>query len=284
MDDGASGTGKPVSSQRPSRIAIMISTYKAAPFLSMTLQGYAQQSDREFSIYIADDGSGPEIADLIEAFRARHSIPIRHLWHEDKGYRRALALNRAIHVVQEPYIVLTDADCVPLPDMVATHKRIAEQGILIRGSRVLISEGKTALLGEAATWSADQSFMQWLQWRMQGHINRLFPILMPAFTSGESVRLPGIRGCHFAFWTGDARQVNGFDSSYEGWGREDSDFAARLFHAGVKRKNLYGMPVMHLWHKEASRDRLGANDDMLSRCLLERRIRAIEGLGELAAP
>ncbi|HCS13835.1 MAG: hypothetical protein COS82_09790 [Zetaproteobacteria bacterium CG06_land_8_20_14_3_00_59_53] len=271
----------------PDRIAIIVSTYNAAPFLTMTLEGYARQSDRAFSIYIADDGSGPEVAAVIEAFRARHDIAIRHLWHEDKGYRRALALNRAINVVEEPYIVLTDADCVPLPDMVATHKSIAEQGILIRGSRVLISEDKTAALGKAATlgkdtaWNPDQSLMRWLQWRMRGHINRLFPILMPAFTSAESEKLPGIRGCHFAFWTSDARQVNGFDSSYEGWGREDSDFAARLFHAGVKRKNLYGMPVLHLWHKEASRDRLGENNDILSRCLAEKRIRAIQGLDEL---
>jgi len=272
-----------MTTQRPSRIAIIISTYNAAPFLSMTLEGYAQQSDREFSIYIADDGSGPEIAAVIKAFSNRHDIPIRHLWHEDNGYRRALALNRAIDVVTEPYIVLTDADCVPLPDMIATHKSIAEQGMLIRGSRVLISEGKTAALGKAAAWSPDQSFLQWLQWRMRGYINRLFPILMPPFTSSQSEKLPGIRGCHFAFWTADARQVNGFDSSYEGWGREDSDFAARLFHAGVKRKNLYGMPVMHLWHKEASRDRLGTNDDILNRCLQEKRIRAIQGLDELAA-
>jgi len=266
----------------PSKLAIIVSTYNAAPFLRMTLEGYAQQNDKQFSLYIADDGSGPEIAQVIEDFRSRHDIPIHHLWHEDRGYRRALALNRAIAAVDEPYIVLTDADCVPLPGMIAAHKSIAETGIFIRGSRILLSEAMTGRLASQGRWSPSLSALQWMAWRMRGHINRAFPLFMPLRTSGSSEKLPGIRGCHFAFWTADARRVNGFDSSYEGWGREDSDFAARLFHAGVRRKNLYGMPVMHLWHREASRDRLGANDDILNRCLQERRIRAIEGLEELA--
>lgn len=266
---------------RPDSVGIIVSTYNAAPFLRMTLGGYARQEDMNFSVYIADDGSGPEISQVIEEARSRHGMTIRHLWHEDKGYRRALALNRAIAAVEEPYIMLTDADCVPLPGMVATHRRIAEPGIFIRGSRILLSEDITGELAARGEWHPKMSAAAWMGWKLKGHINRAFPLFMPIKTSSPSNKLPGIRGCHFAFWTQDARRVNGFDSSYEGWGREDSDFAARLFHAGVRRKNLYGMPVMHLWHREASRDRLGTNDDILNRCLQEKRIRAIQGIDEL---
>ncbi|MDX8403668.1 MAG: galactosyltransferase-related protein, partial [Mariprofundaceae bacterium] len=243
--------------------------------------GYAQQTDRNFSIYIADDGSGPEIFNLIEEFKCKYNTPIQHLWHEDNGYRRAQIINRAIQRVQEPYILLTDADCVPLPDMISTHRAIAQPGIFIRGSRILLAEAITKRLSERKTWSTDLSLWQWILWRAQKRINRLFPLLLPVGTSQPSEQLYGVRGCHFAFWKQDMVTINGFDSSYEGWGREDSDLAARLFHAGIKRKNLRGMPVLHLWHAEASRDKLATNDVLLQQCLEEKRIEAICGLKQL---
>jgi len=106
---------------------------------------------------------------------------------------------------------------------------------------------------------------------------------MPVGKSSASRKLPGIRGCHFAFWKDDILKINGFDSSYEGWGREDSDLAARLFHAGIQRKDLRGMPVLHLWHREASRDQLAQNDVLLQACIDEKRIRASKGIAELKA-
>jgi len=249
----------------------------------MTLAGYARQSHHDFSIYIADDGSGPEIRQVIDEFTHSCNIPIHHLWHEDKGYRRAGIINQALARVQEPYILLTDADCVPPPDLLATHLRLAEPGVFMRGSRVMLSEKITGELSQSGQWTPDMSSMQWLNWRWKGKINRILPLLMPVHTSGPCQKLPGIRGCHFAFWKKDILQVNGFDASYEGWGREDSDLAARLFHAGKMRKNIYGKPVFHLWHPEASRSQLKENDVFLEECLRSRRVEAIIGIRELEA-
>jgi len=92
---------------RAPSIAVIISTYNAPQFLRLTLNGYAHQTDRNFSIYVADDGSGPDIPAVIDTFRNISDIPVHHIWHEDKGYRRAQIINRAIAQVQEPYILLT---------------------------------------------------------------------------------------------------------------------------------------------------------------------------------
>jgi len=270
-------------SNKPAAIAVIVSTYKSPQLLRKTLAAYARQSDTNFSIYIADDGSGAEIKQVIDAFCEQCSIPIKHLWHADNGYRRAEIINRAIAAVQEPYILLTDADCVPLPDMVATHRAVAEQGIFIRGSRILLSEHITRQICQQDEWDVGLSAWTWITWRIQGHINRLFPLLMPVGTSSPNQKLPGIRGCHFAFWKDDMLNINGFDSSYQGWGREDSDVAARLFHAGIQRKDLRGMPLLHLWHPEASRKQLAKNDELLQACLDEKRIRACKGIAELDA-
>ena len=70
------------------------------------------------------------------------------------------------------------------------------------------------------------------------------------------------------FWRADAARVNGFDERFVGWGREDSDFVARLMHARVRRRKLkFGGIMYHLWHPERSRDALSANDALLATTL-----------------
>ena len=67
-----------------------------------------------------------------------------------------------------------------------------------------------------------------------------------------------------------------------GWGREDSDLLIRLLHAGVSRKDgRFATGVIHLWHPEADRAQLPANDALLQAALQSRRTRAQCGLSML---
>jgi len=47
----------------------------------------------------------------------------------------------------------------------------------------------------------------------------------------------GARSCNLAVWRRDLDRVDGFDASFLGWGREDSDLLIRLMHAGLRRKD-----------------------------------------------
>jgi hypothetical protein len=54
---------------------------------------------------------------------------------------------------------------------------------------------------------------------------------------------------NLSLWRSDILRVNGFDESFEGWGHEDADLAARLVHGGVRCLIArFGVPVVHLWH------------------------------------
>ena len=55
----------------------------------------AQQRKAD-EIIIADDGSRDDTAQLIE--RYKELLPIRHVWHEDKGFRKTTILNEALHL------------------------------------------------------------------------------------------------------------------------------------------------------------------------------------------
>ncbi|HKI60255.1 MAG TPA: glycosyltransferase family 2 protein [Mariprofundaceae bacterium] len=263
-------------------IAVLISTYNSPNFLRLVLEGYRKQSDTNFVIYIADDGSGDETSTLIKAFQADFPVPIHCIWHNDYGFRKARVHNMAIKQIVEPYVILTDGDCIPLPRMIETHRRIARKGHLISGGRVLLSQQWTeAVTRGASKLRSDAPIAEWLRHRLKRNINRILPIIMPSHVGAPHQQLKGIRGCHISCWLDDLIRINGFDESFEGWGREDSDLVVRLFHAGIYRLDLRGMPVLHLWHKEEKREQLNKNDQLLAECLNSRRIEAIKGLKEL---
>ena len=262
-------------------LAVVISTYNNPDFLHLTLEGYRQQTDHHFSIYIADDGSSKETAQLIERLQADFPAPIHHYWQEDHGFRKARIHNRAIAQISASHTLLTDGDCIPLPGLVAAHRRFSGEDYFVSGSRVLLSRPCSERLCQQQSFDTARSGGWWLKQRVSGNINRLLPLLLPTTLSPASTQLEGIRGCHLCCPTRALIQINGFDESFEGWGREDSDLTARLLHAGFKRRNLRGMPVLHLWHEESSRRHLAENDDMLQACLNERRIEAAYGLKQL---
>jgi len=262
-------------------LAVVISTYNQPDFLRLTLEGYRHQTDTNFTIYIADDGSTPETAQTIRRIQADFPVAIKHLWQADDGFRKARIHNRVLSRIHEPHTLLTDGDCIPLPGLVAAHRRFAGDHYFISGSRVLLSRSYTERICRLESFETARSTFWWLKQRISGNINRFFPLLLPATLSQPSFELEGIRGCHLSCPTEALVRINGFDETFEGWGREDSDLTARLLHAGFKRRNLRGLPVLHLWHRESSRQHLAENDDLLQACLNEQRIEAKIGLKHL---
>jgi len=264
-----------------SPLAVVVSTYNAPQFLRLTLEGYRQQSDLNFKIYIADDGSTDETRELIGSLQEDFPVPVEHVWHADHGFRKARIHNLTIDRIREPQVLLTDGDCVPLPGLVAAHRRYAAPDGLISGSRVLLSKDYTARLCEGSEQIFPAGPATWLRRRLTGKVNRLLPMLLPTALGAPTTQLEGIRGCHLACPREALVRVNGFDESYEGWGREDSDLTARLLHAGLVRRNLRGTAVLHLWHPDFSRQSLERNDARLRACIDEHRIEAITGLQQL---
>ena len=77
----------------------------------------------------------------------------------------------------------------------------------------------------------------------------------------------------------DLYAVNGFNDDFEGWGREDSELAVRLYAWGLKRKEHFFMAIcFHLWHEQNDRQRLAINDRVLRRTMDTGRHRCANGL------
>lgn len=263
-------------------ISVIVSTYNREDALDVALRALSRQSDRNFEIVVADDGSGPATARVAREWAAKTALPIKHVWHEDCGFRLSDIRNRGIRVSAGAYILFLDGDCIARRNFVAAHRRLAEPGWFVTGTRILLSADLTDRILHQGLEPELWGLGRWLVLRARRQLNRFAPLLelrLGAMRKLSARRWRGARGSNMAFWRADLEKVDGFDSSFSGWGREDSDIFIRLIRAGVRRKDgRFASGVLHLWHPEADRCRLAENDRQLDEVLHSDRIAAKRGL------
>jgi glycosyltransferase involved in cell wall biosynthesis len=235
---------------------------------------------------IADDGSTPETADLVHSFKSTSPFPIQQVWQSDKGFQAARIRNKAIEVASGSYIIFIDGDCVPRPDFIAQHRRLAQAGYFVSGNRILLSASYTKDFLREAPSIVCWSLWDYAMLRLQGKINRCLPALslpLGFLRRLRPARWSGAKTCNLAVWKADLISVNGFDESYSGWGYEDSDLILRLIHQHIKNKSgRFATAVLHLWHPESNRVREPLNLERLEAVKSSRVTLAQKGLKELS--
>ena len=272
----------------PMLVSVIVTTYNRPDALRAVLGGLLAQEDRNFEILVADDGSRADTRELVERIAAECSVPLHHVWQEDKGFRAGAARNRAAALARGEYLIFLDGDCVPRPDWIAQHRALAERGWMVAGNRILLSEPFTRLVLASGTAIHGFTRAQWEAAAARGDINRTVPL--KTYRLGPLRKLAArrwqrVRTCNLGVWMSDFRAVNGFDETFEGWGFEDSDLAVRLINRGTHRKEgAFATGVLHLWHRENDRRSEGANWERLQQRIAGRAVRATLGLDRYAAP
>lgn len=243
-------------------ISVIVTTYNRPDALSAVLNALLEQTDTNFEIVIADDGSAEPTREAIRTFRdmprASGLKKLIHAWQPDDGFRASAARNLGVFASQGEYLVFLDGDCIPRPDFVARHRLLAERGFMVSGSRVLLSEAFTRqLLSPTAAAVHARGLSYWLRQRLAGNTNKLIPLLHfpnTALRHYRAVKWNRIKSCNLAIWRDDYAMVNGFDESFVGWGHEDADLVLRLARHGIRRKGgAFSTEVFHLWHRENTR-------------------------------
>jgi glycosyltransferase involved in cell wall biosynthesis len=266
-------------------ISVIVTTYNRDDALAAVLRSLARQTDRDFEVVVADDGSGPATAQLVEAWKTTFGRRVEHVWHEDLGFRAAEIRNRAILASRGVYCIFLDGDCIVRPDFVAIHRQLAAPGYFVTGNRILLSPGLTTKVLAKKLTPETWGFGRWLSERLCGGVNRLSALLRLPLGPLRGLRSriwQGARSCNLAIWRSDLDRVDGFDADYSGWGKEDSDIIVRLLHAGVRRKDgVFATGVIHLWHAEADRSQLTDNERKLETVVVGDRVRAQCGMSML---
>lgn len=243
------------------RIAVILSTYNWPHALELSLAGYAAQTLRGFQLLIADDGSGDETRALIDRFRAQSGIDVVHVWHEDAGFRKSEILNRAIIATDRDYVVFSDGDTIPRPDLLEVHALHAAPRTFLAGGYIKLPEATSSAITVDDVRGGRVFDLRWL--RAHGYRprrqalrftrNRAWATLLDRATS-HKVRWVGNNA---STWRTHLLEVNGFDMEM-GYGGQDAGLGDRLENLGVLPKRIrYRTLALHLHHERPWRDPAG---------------------------
>ena len=262
-------------------VALIITTYNWPKALKMTLQSVLGQTRLPDEVLIADDGSSAKTAETVESFLRPSGLKWYHVWHEDREVRQSRIKNLAVRYSSAAYLIFVDQDVVLHEEFVADHLRMAEKGTFLQGKRVLLPARYTAEVLEKDSFAPPPIWMGGLGNRKNAF---RFPPLGRILAKPKPFEA-SLRGCNLSMHKSDFFEVDGFDETFDGsWGREDSDICYRLFHKGVRVKNLWFLALQyHLHHRVVSdweRERL---DSEIKRNMREKRVKAMKGFSQLSA-
>ena len=241
--------------------SVIVTTYNKPHELELVLCGLSLQKKTPLEILVADDGSTQDITTVIEKWREKIKLPIKHIWHEDIGNRKLKICNKAAEEATGNYLLFLDGDSVPHPFWVKDHVDAAKDGFVLCGRRVR--------LGPKISQTIDIPFIE------SGKMEKIAgPILLSALSKDTKRFLLGIRlpkwlarcfhpterrlmGANFSLHKSLFKSVGGYLDNDEGIyetnerRREDAQLEILLLKSGVRRYPLINRAVVyHLYHPE----------------------------------
>lgn len=258
------------------RLTLAVTTYDRPDALNAVLESVARQRVPPDEIVVADDGSGPGTAAVIDSHAGRSAPPVVHIVQPHEGFRVARLRNLAIAGASGDYIVFVDGDMVLDCDFVADHRAAARRGSFVQGVRIPLDPRRTADVILHPRVEVSRKAARGKRRLYAWHAPRLSPSMARIANA-----FIAIKSCNQGYWKHDLLTVNGFNERIVGWGPEDKEIAVRLTCAGVRRRTLlFGGIAWHLDHAPAARDRVEANRAVLAETLASREIRCERGLDQ----
>jgi GT2 family glycosyltransferase len=235
------------------RALVVVAAYNQLALLRLSLRGYLRQTNRDFALVVADDGStdgtAAWLAEVQPRFEAQ-GIPFLHVHQEDAGFRKCRILNDAVRRGPAAgLLVFSDGDCIPPADFVAQHLAAHEPRSLHVAGAWRLTREQTEAISEA---DVDVGRFETLRTaesekdiRKKARQSRWGTLL-------RRRHRPKILGLNMAIDRALFEELNGFDECFESWGLgEDTDLRDRAMRTRPRPrvKVLYGVnDVYHLWH------------------------------------
>jgi glycosyltransferase involved in cell wall biosynthesis len=241
------------------KISVIVPTYNRPRALKLSLLSLAEQSVLPQEVLIADDGSTSETAELVSTMQQslKDLFPIRHIWHEDQGFRKPKILNETVRQSTGEYLIFLDGDCMAHRHFIRAHIEYGGPDAIVSGKRVEIGRELTERLLDN-----------------EQIVNRLTPGLLWDALGGRSrkveeavmIRSPllrrlahrdrifddGVWGCNFSISKELFIAINGCDEDFLDGSIEDNDLGIRVQNQGKEIRSVRGLAIIfHLWHKSS---------------------------------
>ena len=237
--------------------SLVITTYNSPDRLALVLDSVRDLSPLPAEVIIADDGSTEETRILIESYAKDFPCPLRHIWQEDKGFRVSISRNKGIKAATQDYIITIDGDMILDPHFIADHLRFAKRGVVLQGSRTGLSDKVSQEILAAKSQSYSKAYRLAFAHKKAKSYRIGFMAYLANLRSTTARYLrkspylkPVVRTCNMSFYKNDWEKLGGFDECYTGWGRDDTDFVARLLLQGGKLKRVtFSAVAYHIHHQ-----------------------------------
>lgn len=253
------------------RPALVITTYNNPRALAFLFETLLLQTQKEFSIFVADDGSTSETRALIDSYRPRFSSfgELEHFWHEDQGYRKSVINNVAFSSIlkrkeQYPVLICIDGDTFLNRHFVSDHwkahdiARVEEKEkveALFMGRRVELGPRFSGALTRNQVCSlANGITVDLLRSMIQGDTkNGLRAIRLGSPTLRRWLKLdrvPDLLGSNFSISATLLERINGYNEDYQSYWGEDGDLFVRARNSGARLiGSRYYAVQFHLHHR-----------------------------------
>ncbi len=235
------------------KLSVIITTYNSEEWLHKVLIGYAMQTETDFEIIIADDGSTSDTTAIVSFFKDKFKHPIKHIWQVDKGFRKCRILNKAIIASASEYLIFTDGDCIPRKDFVYQHYKNRKKGYFLSGGYFKLPINTANLISDEIINNQECFSILWLLkngLKINFKLSKLLKnSIFNSFMNWVTPTKPSWNGHNSSGYKDDIVAVNGFNELLA-YGGEDRELGERLYNYGLFSKQIrYSAICVHLFHE-----------------------------------
>ncbi len=238
------------------KISVIVPTYNRPKALKLCLLSLASQSIMPYDILIADDGSTAETRDTVLEMqeKLKHAFPVKHIWHEDIGFRKPKILNETVRQSTGDYLIFIDGDCMAHRHFIRSHVENSSPEAILSGKRVEIGKELTMRLLDRGTIL--NSFNLRLLWdAAMSRSRKVEEAIMIKnrylrhMTHRDRITDDGVWGCNFSLSKDLFIAINGCDEDFLDGSIEDNDLGIRVLNQGKQVRSVRGLAIIfHLWH------------------------------------
>ena len=235
------------------KISVIVPIYNRLEHFRALFICLLRQNRQIDELIITDDGSSQQILDYIADLIPKASFKIKHIYQEDKGFRKTRALNNGVINSEGELLVFCDQDLIFGEEYIEYMEKNIKKGCFLLCRPISVNEEeKDIILKKIELSNKYEELLKALPKDYLESVNKTLKtdrkrrILNILKLSKRGIKLVGMS---YAVMKSDYLKVNGYDENYNGWGEEDDDFGNRLYVAGVKGKELKSPNMqIHLWH------------------------------------
>lgn len=236
------------------KCSIIANVYNQAHQLDLLLESAERQTETDFEIIVADDGSSDVTPEIVEKWKDR--LDIKRVWHEDRGFYRTIILNTAAKQAESDYLIFVDGDMILHHRFVEMHLKYAHPQRVMCGWRgcKIRQDLAERLIRKEEKFSTNVLSVLWRGLRGQ--------VIRPMRTTViENKWLRKIMckerhhvgGCNFAMHKKTYELCNGMDESILQYGYEDIEIGRRLQNNGIEPVGIRNCAnTYHLEHGKSA--------------------------------